>query len=247
MSVVDSGIVLKCTVNDWQEQKLFGGLRKIVTYLVTVTKHGASADGGGGAGGGGAPEQFCAPVRRRYSDFDWLMKIINLRYRGTWQPPMPEKNVINTAEAFIKDRMSRLDQFLNRLLSNPYMRHDTALNAFLTLSAGRAWDRAKKDHEKAEQSVRDVNNLQFARPPKISLSRGLSEWCVRACGRACWLAYSLLLHRLRARTVGPHTPRPRPRSRSRFLSRHRLTHCHTCSSFVRCHSKKKQKQQKRRK
>ena len=168
MSVLDSGFVLKCTVNDWQEQKLFGGLRKIVTYLVTVTKHSTS--------GSGEPEQFCAPVRRRYSDFDWLVKILTARFRGTWMPPLPEKNVINTGESFIKDRMSRLNQYLNRLLGNPYLRHDPALNAFLTVGAGRKWDQAKKEHEKAEQSVRDVNNLQFARPPKVSMSRGLSEW-----------------------------------------------------------------------
>ncbi len=149
---------------------MFGGIHKVITYLVTVTKHP------GGASAGAKPEQFCTPVRRRYSDFDWLVAIISQRYRGVWLPPLPEKNVINTAEAFIKERMSRLDQFLNRLLGNPYLRHDTALAAFLTVAPGAKWDALKKDHEKAEQSVRDPNSLQFARPPQIALSRGLSEW-----------------------------------------------------------------------
>ena len=82
---MSDGTVLRCTVNDWQEQKLFGGLRKIVTYLVTVTKHAADTSGGGkGGSGSGKAEQFCAPIRRRYSDFDWLFKIISSRYIGTW-------------------------------------------------------------------------------------------------------------------------------------------------------------------
>ena len=144
--VLDHGSVLKCTVNDWREKKFFGGLRKVVTYLVTVTKHSASSEGGAPK----KPEQFCAPIRRRYSDFFWLFNIIASRYRGTWLPPLPEKNVMNTGEAFIKNRMARLDRFLNRLVGNPYMRHDTALKAFLTIPPGGRWDSTKKEHDKAE-------------------------------------------------------------------------------------------------
>jgi len=166
MAARDSG--LRCTVNDWQEIKKFGGLHKVITYLVTVTKPGPTPES--------KRVQYLAPIRRRYSDFDWLMNVITRRYRGTWLPPMPEKNLMNTGEAFIKERMARLDQYLNRLVSNPFIAQDTALRAFLTIGAGRKWDSTKKEHDKAENTVRDVNNLQFARPPKVSLSSGLSDW-----------------------------------------------------------------------
>jgi hypothetical protein len=58
--------------------------------------------------------------------------------------------MLNTAEVFIKERMKRLDQFLNRLLGNPYMRHDPALKAFLTTANQRDFVNEKKEHEKAE-------------------------------------------------------------------------------------------------
>ncbi|CAK4649164.1 hypothetical protein AeMF1_013038 [Aphanomyces euteiches] len=82
-------------------------------------------------------------VRRRYSDFEWLHATLSGRYIGMLVPSLPEKLVYKT-EAYIRSRMRGLTIFINQVMLSPFLRHDVAVVAFLTIADDAEWDQAKK-------------------------------------------------------------------------------------------------------
>ena len=76
-------------------------------------------------------------VRRRYSDFEWVRDLLVARYHGIAVPLMPEKRMVgNQGKAFIEERMGGLENFMQLILSNPYLRNDATLRMFLTQARG---------------------------------------------------------------------------------------------------------------
>ena len=70
-------------------------------------------------------------VRHRYSEFDFLRKWLCDTYPGMLVPPMPEK-VMSPSQEDIQERVRSLEEFINDVCSNPYLKTDALLNGFLT-------------------------------------------------------------------------------------------------------------------
>jgi len=78
-------------------------------------------------------------VRRRYSEFETLRKILENRYgsEGILVPPLPPKRVVgNTDQEFVKSRMCGLSLFVEAISSNPFLMHDTSFERFLMKAEG---------------------------------------------------------------------------------------------------------------
>ncbi|GIL92817.1 hypothetical protein Vretimale_19222 [Volvox reticuliferus] len=73
-------------------------------------------------------------VRRRFSEFDALHKIMKLQYRGYIIPPLPEKSFIEAKlahEDFLRLRRADLQAFIRGIASHPTLRESEALKLFL--------------------------------------------------------------------------------------------------------------------
>ncbi|OXB36473.1 sorting nexin MVP1 [Cryptococcus neoformans] len=78
------------------------------------------------------------PVARRYSDFVWLMDVLEKRYPFRILPPLPPKR-INPSSAFLEARRLALNRLLTFLTAHPVLRTDACLNIFLTSSSFESW------------------------------------------------------------------------------------------------------------
>jgi hypothetical protein len=99
------------------EPQTTGRLKKVTTYAVTTpspTDDGQSMI-----------------VRHRYSEFDFLRNWLCNTYPGMLVPPMPEK-VMSPSQEDIAERVRALEEFINDVISNPYLKTDALLNGFLT-------------------------------------------------------------------------------------------------------------------
>ena len=85
-------------------------------------------------------------VRRRYSDFEWLLTALQSRFVGMLLPPLPEKKAIKTDDSVIRSRVRGLNLFLTNLVANEYVQNDPDLRSFLTLTDSGAWENAKRQH-----------------------------------------------------------------------------------------------------
>ena len=85
-------------------------------------------------------------VRRRYSDFEWLLTALRSRFVGMLLPALPEKKAIKTDDSVIRSRVRGLNLFLSTLVANEYVQTDPDLRSFLTLSDSGAWENAKRQH-----------------------------------------------------------------------------------------------------
>uniref|UniRef100_A0A7S0RGS5 PX domain-containing protein n=1 Tax=Chlamydomonas leiostraca TaxID=1034604 RepID=A0A7S0RGS5_9CHLO len=73
-------------------------------------------------------------VRRRFSDFDALHKVLKQEYRGYFVPPLPEKAFIAGKMAhddFIRLRRADLQAFIKSVIVHPALRDSEALKIFL--------------------------------------------------------------------------------------------------------------------
>jgi len=103
-------------------------LSKHTTYLVRTVQSGSN-------------------VRRRYSDFEWLLQSLQQRYIGLLLPSLPEKNAMKNSkdENFIRSRMRSLNIFMDQLVLVSFVRNDPAVEAFTSVSEQSQWDVAKKN------------------------------------------------------------------------------------------------------
>ena len=71
-------------------------------------------------------------VRRRYSDFEVVRAFLQSRYIGILIPGLPEKRVMgNTNDEFLQERARGLQQFIQRIVANPYLFADAVIKVFL--------------------------------------------------------------------------------------------------------------------
>ena len=98
-------------------------------------------------------------VRRRYSDFKWLQDLLQRRYVGILISPLPPKEGMMAAKGFLKIRMRHLNIFLNKLVSNPYLRSDNSLMDFFSCGEKKQWTSTKKSAVK-EQSLMMAKQLK---------------------------------------------------------------------------------------
>lgn len=90
-------------------------LQPFVTYLVSTMPEGWG-------------------VRRRYSDFEYLLLGLIQRYPAMIFEDLPPKKVMgNTGIDFVEVRMRGLEKFINKLSDNPYIQRDNLFLDFLKL------------------------------------------------------------------------------------------------------------------
>ena len=71
-------------------------------------------------------------VKRRYSDFLWLSKILNKHYPGYILPAFPEKTaMVSVDEDTIKKRKTFFEHFLNIIMKSPELVNSPFLLDFL--------------------------------------------------------------------------------------------------------------------
>lgn len=74
-------------------------------------------------------------VRRRYSDFEYLLFGLIQRYPAMIFEDLPPKKMVgNTGVDFVEVRMKGLENFINKLADNPYIQRDNLFLDFLRLS-----------------------------------------------------------------------------------------------------------------
>ena len=87
-------------------------------------------------------EPFGWVVERRYSDFDWLRKLLQKFYPSFNVPPLPNKKIGNKrfTEKFIEKRMKFLNLFINNVVQSESFKASQILFSFLSYE-----DRGKFD------------------------------------------------------------------------------------------------------
>lgn len=71
-------------------------------------------------------------VNRRYSDFHWLYRTLELKYPGIIVPSVPEKHIFGRyTQEFIELRRTGLQTFLKKVASHPTLSTDSNLVEFL--------------------------------------------------------------------------------------------------------------------
>ena len=71
---------------------------------------------------------------RRFRDFVSLADLLQVSHKGYFIPPRPEKKPLSTSsdDAFVRDRVTQLGNYLDRLASHPTIRNSNELKVFLT-------------------------------------------------------------------------------------------------------------------
>ena len=92
-------------------------------------------------------EPFGWVVERRYSDFDWLRKLLQKFYPSFNVPPLPNKKIGNKrfTEKFIEKRMKFLNLFINNVVQSESFKASQILPSFLSYT-----DKAKIDSKLKE-------------------------------------------------------------------------------------------------
>ena len=119
---------LHCTVGE----PLSDGASLLTTGSLPVVTYRVCIGGLDAVTGKLAPG--ASSVRRRYSDFEWLAKVLEQRYPGLLVPPLPpktEKILIQDLKAFSDHRAKLLERFLADILAAPWPRDDDAVSAFI--------------------------------------------------------------------------------------------------------------------
>jgi len=94
-------------------------------------------------------------VHRRYSDFDWLRKLISKQFPSFYIPPLPNKKLGNRNfdQDFIEKRMKLLNLFINNLVQNETFKASDYLVAFLSYE-----DRAKFESKFKEYATTQTSS-----------------------------------------------------------------------------------------
>ena len=114
-------------------------------------------------------------VRRRYSDFEWLRKVLLYLYSSSIIPPIPKKNKINQGgrfgELFLLKRKRNLEKFLNILLDDPYIKISQILYDFLSIEKENEFNEKKKYYN----SIKMPKNLSEYKTPSSKLEIVINE------------------------------------------------------------------------
>ena len=84
-------------------------------------------------------------VRRRYSDFDWLYKLLCVRYPALIIPLLPPKGGLLENFSYA-ERIKGLDRFMKSLSQNVFLKADPSVNHFVSseYSSSSKWETLKK-------------------------------------------------------------------------------------------------------
>lgn len=107
--------VLRVFISDPQTSK--GGFNPVTTYAVTCECPGNP--------------HLNTTVRRRYSDFEFLLNLLKKRYSGMILPSLPEKQAILKSERFIILRIRGLNRWFEKILERPFIKSDANVQEFL--------------------------------------------------------------------------------------------------------------------
>jgi hypothetical protein len=110
------------------------------------------------------------PVKRRFSEFVWLRETLGKFYHGLFIPPLPQGAVLSNStdveSEFIKNRTAFLNTFIGELLSNPFLRPDPHLTAFLTMT----------DEADFKSLMEMTSSVTKSSKPPVNDSMGLKLW-----------------------------------------------------------------------
>ncbi|KAI9599213.1 hypothetical protein BDF19DRAFT_430456 [Syncephalis fuscata] len=87
-------------------------------------------------------------VERRFSQFQWLHRRLEIKFSALILPPLPEKQFSGRFnEEFIERRRRALERFMNRLARHPVVRYSDLLTHFLNCTDDSEWRRQEKKFE----------------------------------------------------------------------------------------------------
>jgi hypothetical protein len=110
-------------------------------------------------------------VRRRYSDFEWIIQTLHAIYPGIAVPAIPRKNYGDRFnDVFILKRMRNLEKFLEAMILNPVIKNSPILFDFLSIEKEDDWNNRKKDFAKlrAPTKISEMKTLEGKVHIKIS-------------------------------------------------------------------------------
>lgn len=92
-------------------------------------------------------------MERRFNDTQWLKDSLRRDFPGNYIPPMANKGGKNKFDpVFLKKRMFYIQEFLNAICQHPQLRASPHFNAYLTIADSDAFEKAKKEIDKAVTS-----------------------------------------------------------------------------------------------
>jgi len=87
----------------------------------------------------------CSVHARIRSDFDWMRDVLVMRFHGMAIPLLPPKRAVNNSDSnFIEERRAGLQQWLLDVTASPYLKSDTTLKTFVSISSSSEFEQAKK-------------------------------------------------------------------------------------------------------
>ena len=94
-------------------------------------------------------EPFGWTVERRYSDFDWLRKLLQKFFPSFNVPPLPNKKIGNKrfTEKFIEKRMKFLNLFINNVVKSETFKASEILFSFLSYEDRGKFDSKFKEYQ----------------------------------------------------------------------------------------------------
>lgn len=111
-------------------------------------------------------------VKRRPSDFQWLFKILEREFPGSFIPPVYKTGEKVFDEATLVEQMIIFKKFLDDCLNNPEIRLSLALEAFLAIPHYEEFKEKKKELDKVfpKRSARSTitkKNIEFYRKVRV--------------------------------------------------------------------------------
>ena len=94
-------------------------------------------------------------VLRRYSDFDWLRKLISKHFPSFYVPPLPNKKMGNRRleQSFIVKRMKFLNLFINNLVQSESFKASEILMSFLSYEDRGKFESKFKEYQTQQPSA----------------------------------------------------------------------------------------------
>ncbi|XP_013380502.1 sorting nexin lst-4 isoform X2 [Lingula anatina] len=121
-----------CNVASPKKESKFKGMKSFIAYQITPTFSGIQ-------------------VSRRYKQFDWLHKRLEIKFPCIVVPPLPDKQVTGRfEEEFIQERMRQLQEWIDRLVKHPVVSRSETFIHFLTTTDEKQWKQGKRKAEKDE-------------------------------------------------------------------------------------------------
>ncbi|XP_059504464.1 sorting nexin-9 isoform X2 [Stegostoma tigrinum] len=142
---------LSCVVADPKKGSKLYGLKSYIEYQVT-------------------PNNTNRSVNHRYKHFDWLCERLLIKFGSAIPiPSLPDKQVAGRfEEEFIKMRMERLQNWMNRMCHHPVISNSEVFQLFVTCRDEKEWKLGKRKTEKDD--VVGIMIFSTVEPPAEDIS-----------------------------------------------------------------------------